>query len=92
MYVHIYFFLLLDGIIKNEVMNVDDIVQYCKDNNELFVDDSFPPAARSLYYNPAMPPSEGNTIVQHWKRYSRAFKEFICWSSCLFACSHVHSS
>lgn len=28
------------------------IVRFCTDNNEPFVDDSFPPAARSLYYNP----------------------------------------
>ncbi|XP_014255422.1 calpain-D isoform X2 [Cimex lectularius] len=29
------------------------IVQYCQENNEPFVDDSFPPASKSLYYNPS---------------------------------------
>lgn len=42
------------------------IGQYCKDNNQLFVDDSFPPAPRSLYYNPATN-SDCNPVVQ-WRR------------------------
>ncbi|XP_055597140.1 calpain-D isoform X2 [Uranotaenia lowii] len=45
-----------------------NIIQYCKENNELFVDDSFPPATRSLYYNPASE-SDSNPVVQ-WKRPS----------------------
>lgn len=44
----------------------DNIIQYCKENNELFVDDSFPPAPRSLYYNPGAN-NEGNPVVQ-WRR------------------------
>ena len=28
------------------------ILQYCRSNNEYFVDDSFPPAPKSLYYKP----------------------------------------
>lgn len=35
-------------------------------NNQLFVDDSFPPAPRSLYYNPHSN-SESNPVVQ-WRR------------------------
>jgi calpain-15 len=35
-------------------------------NNELFVDDSFPPAAKSLYYNPATN-TDVNPVVQ-WRR------------------------
>lgn len=42
------------------------IIQYCKENNELFVDDSFPPAPRSLYYNPTGG-VECNPVVQ-WRR------------------------
>lgn len=46
----------------------ENITQYCKDNNELFVDDSFPPAAKSLYYNPnATSNTESNPVVQ-WRR------------------------
>lgn len=46
----------------------ENIIQYCKENNELFVDDSFPPAANSLYYNPsATTISESNPVVQ-WRR------------------------
>ncbi|KAH8380956.1 hypothetical protein KR200_006702 [Drosophila serrata] len=44
-----------------------NIIQYCRDNNELFVDDSFPPAPKSLYYNPAGGAAEGNPVVQ-WRR------------------------
>lgn len=44
----------------------ENIIQYCKENNELFVDDSFPPAAKSLYYNPASN-VEVNPVVQ-WRR------------------------
>ncbi|XP_014217119.1 calpain-D-like [Copidosoma floridanum] len=41
------------------------IVRYCKETNEPFVDDSFPPAPKSLYYNPAE--TKDNHVVQ-WKR------------------------
>lgn len=48
----------------------ENIIQYCKENNELFVDDSFPPAAKSLYYNPnSTTTSESNPVVQ-WRRPS----------------------
>lgn len=30
----------------------NEIIKYCIENNEQFVDDSFPPATKSLYYNP----------------------------------------
>lgn len=43
-----------------------NIIQYCKENNELFVDDSFPPATKSLYYNP-LSIAEVNPVVQ-WRR------------------------
>lgn len=45
----------------------ENIIQYCRDNNELFVDDSFPPAPKSLYYNPQQSMAEGNSVVQ-WRR------------------------
>ncbi|KAM7349502.1 calpain 15 small optic lobes isoform 2-T2 [Cochliomyia hominivorax] len=45
----------------------ENIIQYCRDNNELFVDDSFPPAPKSLYYNPQQSMAEGNPVVQ-WRR------------------------
>jgi calpain-15 len=46
----------------------ENIIQYCKENNELFVDDSFPPAAKSLYYNPnCTTNTESNPVVQ-WRR------------------------
>ncbi|XP_047004772.1 LOW QUALITY PROTEIN: calpain-D-like [Schistocerca americana] len=41
------------------------IVQYCKEHKEPFVDDSFPPAPKSLYYNPAE--TKDNHVVQ-WSR------------------------
>lgn len=44
----------------------ENIIQYCRENNELFVDDSFPPAPRSLYYNPSAN-NDGNPVVQ-WRR------------------------
>lgn len=44
----------------------ENIIQYCKENNELFVDDSFPPAAKSLYYNPNGH-TDANPVVQ-WRR------------------------
>lgn len=44
----------------------ENIIQYCKENNELFVDDSFPPAAKSLYYNPSAH-TDANPVVQ-WRR------------------------
>lgn len=43
----------------------ENIIQYCKENSELFVDDSFPPAAKSLYYNPSAHPE--HPVVQ-WRR------------------------
>ncbi|XP_030382304.1 calpain-D isoform X2 [Scaptodrosophila lebanonensis] len=43
------------------------IIQYCRDTNELFVDDSFPPAPKSLYYNPGSSAADGNPVVQ-WRR------------------------
>lgn len=46
----------------------ENIIQYCKENNELFVDDSFPPAAKSLYYNPTGH-ADANPVVQ-WRRPS----------------------
>lgn len=46
----------------------ETIINYCKDNNEYFIDDSFPPAFKSLYYNPNSPSSsEPNPVVQ-WLR------------------------
>lgn len=58
----------------------DSILAYCLDNGELFVDDSFPPAPKSLYYNAAQPTTNGtggggstiigqdqNPVVQ-WRR------------------------
>ncbi|XP_058838009.1 calpain-D isoform X2 [Topomyia yanbarensis] len=43
-----------------------NIIQYCKENGELFVDDSFPPATKSLYYNLSSN-TETNPVVQ-WRR------------------------
>ncbi|XP_076319430.1 uncharacterized protein LOC143230187 isoform X2 [Tachypleus tridentatus] len=43
----------------------EDIVNFCKQNNEPFVDDSFPPVPKSLYYNPEEPREE---TVAHWLR------------------------
>ncbi|XP_021927685.1 calpain-D-like isoform X2 [Zootermopsis nevadensis] len=41
------------------------IVQYCRENKEPFVDDSFPPAPKSLYYNPTE--TKDDHVVQ-WLR------------------------
>lgn len=48
------------------ISNWKNIIQYCKENNEQFVDDSFPPAPKSLYYNPHSS-VETNPVVQ-WRR------------------------
>ncbi|KAM8720044.1 hypothetical protein ACLKA7_006146 [Drosophila subpalustris] len=45
-----------------------NIIQYCRDNNELFVDDSFPPAPKSLYYNPGSSVPDGSNPVVQWRR------------------------
>nr|XP_032296454.1 calpain-D isoform X2 [Drosophila virilis] len=45
-----------------------NIIQYCRDNSELFVDDSFPPAPKSLYYNPASSAADGGNPVVQWRR------------------------
>lgn len=55
----------------------DSILSYCLDNGELFVDDSFPPAPKSLYYNASQPSTSNsglgtigpdqNPVVQ-WRR------------------------
>ncbi|XP_037943843.1 calpain-D isoform X2 [Teleopsis dalmanni] len=60
----------LRHIEETEALNKwKNIIQYCSDNNELFVDDSFPPAPKSLYYNPTSNMSEGNPVVL-WRRPS----------------------
>ena len=41
------------------------ILQYCRSNNEQFVDDSFPPAPKSLYYRPI---TNYKTHVAQWLR------------------------
>nr|CAD7198188.1 unnamed protein product [Timema douglasi] len=43
----------------------EHIVKYCRENNEPFVDDSFPPAPKSLYYCPSE--NKDNHVVQ-WLR------------------------
>uniref|UniRef100_W8B1X7 Calpain-D n=3 Tax=Ceratitis capitata TaxID=7213 RepID=W8B1X7_CERCA len=58
----------LRQIEEKEALNKwKNIIQYCSDNNELFVDDSFPPAPKSLYYNPTNSIPDGNPVVQ-WRR------------------------
>ncbi|XP_055544626.1 calpain-D [Wyeomyia smithii] len=42
------------------------IIQYCKENCESFVDDSFPPAPKSLYYKPALYVQSSRDI--QWRR------------------------
>jgi len=44
-----------------------DIVAYCLKTGDPFVDDSFPPAPRSLYYNPKLSTSNGD-LVSQWLR------------------------
>ena len=43
----------------------EHILQYCRYNNEHFVDDSFPPAPKSLYYKPI---TNYKTHVAQWLR------------------------
>lgn len=46
-----------------------EILAFCSKSGEPFVDDSFPPAPKSLYYNPKVstPPSNGDLVTQ-WLR------------------------
>jgi calpain-15 len=59
----------LDTIRLNEEKKATDIreyiLQYCRSNNESFVDDSFPPAPKSLYYKPG---TNHDTHVAQWLR------------------------
>ncbi|KYN08067.1 PREDICTED: calpain-D-like [Cyphomyrmex costatus] len=50
---------------RDALQKWERIVRYCKETNEPFVDDSFPPAPKSLYYNPA--DTKDNHVVQ-WRR------------------------
>ncbi|XP_065199791.1 calpain-D [Planococcus citri] len=50
---------------KEALVNWQRIVQYCKDNKSKFVDDSFPPAPKSLFQNGTVPPE--NRVTQ-WLR------------------------
>ncbi|KAF6217075.1 hypothetical protein GE061_001428 [Apolygus lucorum] len=50
---------------KEALSKWESIVNYCKENKEPFVDDSFPPAPKSLYYNSSE--VKDNRVV-HWLR------------------------
>lgn len=53
----------LRQIEENEALHKwENIIQYCHDNNELFVDDSFPPAPKSLYYHPQYSNNSNNIV------------------------------
>lgn len=60
---------LLDVLRLIEEQEAQDIrqhvLEYCKSNNEIFVDDSFPPAPKSLYYKPN---AKNKTRVATWLR------------------------
>lgn len=45
-----------------------DIVEFCLKSGDLFVDDSFPPAPKSLYYNPKAIADAGSDLVVQWLR------------------------
>ncbi|KFB37246.1 AGAP000829-PB-like protein [Anopheles sinensis] len=49
------------------------IIEYCVENGQAFVDDSFPPATKSLYYQPASN-NEINPVAQ-WRRPHDIFCE-----------------
>ncbi|XP_055932475.1 calpain-15-like isoform X1 [Argiope bruennichi] len=58
-----------------------EIITFCKQNNELFIDDSFPPLPKSLYYNPDEPRDES---VDQWLRPNEItcdpYEEQIKWA------------
>ncbi|XP_066999894.2 calpain-D [Anabrus simplex] len=60
---------------KEALEKWERIVQYCRENKEPFVDDSFPPAPKSLYYNPAE--TKDNHVVQ-WLRPHEIVMESEC--------------
>ncbi|CAG7734073.1 unnamed protein product, partial [Allacma fusca] len=52
---------------KGTKQKYQDIVAFCEKSGDLFVDDSFPPAPKSLYYHPKVSASNGD-LVSRWLR------------------------
>ena len=52
---------------KGTRQRYQDIVAFCEKSGDFFVDDSFPPAPKSLYYNPNTPGSSSD-LVARWLR------------------------
>ena len=53
---------------KGTKQKYQEIVAFCLKTGDMFVDDSFPPAPKSLYYNPKVIASSGGDLVAHWIR------------------------
>ncbi|KAK6637651.1 hypothetical protein RUM44_008073 [Polyplax serrata] len=49
------------------------VLTFCKENRELYIDECFPPAAKSLYYNPAE--TKDNHVVQWLRPHEIAIEE-----------------
>lgn len=52
---------------KGTKQRYQEIIAYCLKSGDLFVDDSFPPAPKSLYYNPKVSTANGDLVCQ-WLR------------------------
>lgn len=52
---------------KGTKQKYHEIVTFCQKSGDAFVDDSFPPAPKSLYYNPKVSSANGDLVTQ-WLR------------------------
>lgn len=53
---------------KGTKQKYHEIIAYCNKTGDYFVDDSFPPAPKSLYYNPKSAATGSGDLVSHWIR------------------------
>jgi len=65
---------------KGTKQKYHEIVAFCNKTGDYFVDDSFPPAPKSLYYNPKAAASNHEDLVSHWIRPKDIVTEH--WTEC----------
>ena len=70
---------LMDQLRESEENDAKDtlkrIESFCKSSGEYFVDDGFPPAQKSLFYDPDDPDNHGHLQVSKWLRPHQILSE-----------------